>query len=294
VSRKNVPPHLFDKAKKCIFCGEPGLSKTHIWPQWINKLLGPPNSRRYELIRPTHRAGSPTEHQLETRQFQGSIFSQKPYLACVDCNTGWMKTFEDEMEKFAKPIFTSLSNVRIASREMQTMAGWAALIATLAEFMDRDRKPVISEAERTYIKNHLKPPATWTVVATTVDDKEWASKYQHRTTFISDYASVEDFKASIETRPHPNTLISTFGMGKLLIQIFVCPDHRFIENFRAFSLSLGLLQLWPIVAAAGPLVSPKNLAQFPTSRRLTDQDADFVAAAYAAKIESSTVVPSRL
>jgi hypothetical protein len=89
---KNVPAHLRAKAKKCLFCGEPGLSLTHIWPDWLNRMYpGSAHVGRYVATEPT----SPTsEERIVThKNYQGSLFSRKPKLACIDCNTGWMKLF---------------------------------------------------------------------------------------------------------------------------------------------------------------------------------------------------------
>ena len=45
--RRGVP---FAKGQKfCIFCGGPGLSKTHIWPKWLNELLSPPGAHLIDL-----------------------------------------------------------------------------------------------------------------------------------------------------------------------------------------------------------------------------------------------------
>ncbi len=93
---KKVPSHLRKKAAKCIFCDEPGLSKTHIWPAWLNSLLAPGTA---------HWVKAERRDATEVKIKQGSIFSQKPYLACVCCNTGWMKSFEMRPES-SLPLFS--------------------------------------------------------------------------------------------------------------------------------------------------------------------------------------------
>ena len=246
-----------------------------------------------ELARPQHQPGFPTKYATEAKDRQGSIFSQKPYLACVDCNTGWMEKFEGAMGEFAKPIFTSFSEVTLARQQLEIVAGWTALIVVLAEFLDPDRKVVVPASDREFLMNNLKPPDTWTIVGATVNDAEWAAKYHHRATQIVQFASKDEMRASIRERRNSNTLITTFGMGHLLLQTFVCPCQRFIADFRSIAKGIGLSQLWPI-GPVGPWAIPRDVVRFPSKLVLNGTDADYIADAYAARIEGMTVTPDQV
>jgi hypothetical protein len=94
-------------AKTCIFCDKTNRSKTHIWPDWLNKLLLPPTIHAHEFE-------DEDTKQTTSRVRQGSIFTQKPYLACVDCNTGWMRKFEDDMLLFSTPLFISNDGISLS------------------------------------------------------------------------------------------------------------------------------------------------------------------------------------
>src|SRR4051794_16517547 len=101
-----MPKSRSRKFGRCLFCGQHGpLSKTHIWPDWLERLL--PSPRQREEIE-TRTGRSPLREITVRRILRlGSLFSQKPYLACIHCNTGWMQKVEDQMLKFSKPIFIS-------------------------------------------------------------------------------------------------------------------------------------------------------------------------------------------
>jgi len=111
---KHVPPQpARPLTKKCIFCDGPGLSRTHIWPDWLNKLLKPGPLRQELIKKPVHTPGASTSHIFRAQIRQGSIFTQKPYLACMSCNNGWMNGFEVEMGKFSIPLFMSLDTIAL-------------------------------------------------------------------------------------------------------------------------------------------------------------------------------------
>jgi hypothetical protein len=119
----------------CIFCDGPHLSKTHIWPEWLNTLLQPPGTRLEELDH------ARIISNRKSRIREGSIFTQKPYLCCITCNTGWMRKFEDEMCSFAKPLFAPpTGDVILDDTKQRILAVWVALITILAEFIDRDSR----------------------------------------------------------------------------------------------------------------------------------------------------------
>src|ERR1700676_3468501 len=138
---KNVP-------RKCIFCGGSKLSRTHIWPNWLEKLLSPGTDRSEELEKPTHLSPTHAKIVREVKLRQGNIFAQKPYLACIACNTGWMKHLEDEMLKFAKPLFMSVVDIAIGRQQLQIISGWASLITILAEYIDTSQGSItVPESE---------------------------------------------------------------------------------------------------------------------------------------------------
>jgi hypothetical protein len=48
--KKNAPANLADKSGKCVFCGQPGLSKTHILAVWLNELLTPKRDAKAAVV----------------------------------------------------------------------------------------------------------------------------------------------------------------------------------------------------------------------------------------------------
>jgi hypothetical protein len=129
---KNLSP-----PQKCIFCNEAGRSHTHIWPDWLNRLLAPGEGREETTISTRDPPNLPPEYPKKIVRKQGSIFSLKPRLACETCNNGWMNRFEDELLKFAKPLFLCTEKTKLNTHQMRIFIGWMSLVTMLAEFIQR-------------------------------------------------------------------------------------------------------------------------------------------------------------
>jgi hypothetical protein len=287
---KKIPAHLASKARKCIFCQEPGTSKTHIWPDWLERLLSPPSQRLEELERPIPLSPTNAKIDKSAKLRQGSLFTQKPYLCCEACNTGWMHDFEDEMNRFAKPLFTSLDVITLSQTERRILSVWVSLIVVLAEHIDRSQGSIcISQDEKTFIRTRLMPPDTWSIVACSLNSEAWAAKYRHHSLFIGDFRSRAEYDAAVMEGRQNNTQISSLGMGNLFVQAFSCPNPRISADFRATAKSRGLVQLWPSPLAV--LAIAERPAKFPTQLILKDESAESAANAFNERIKTMTQPP---
>jgi hypothetical protein len=276
--RRGVP---FAKGQKfCVFCGGPGLSKTHIWPKWLNELLAPGTGHNVELERPKH-----TGQMSESYPRQGSIFSQKPYLACEVCN-GALGTLEDEMKAFAPPLFsTSSTEMRLTVNQQRTLAGWISLITVLAEHIDKSKSSVvITERDVRYLKEHRVPPSEWTICSASLDGAKWTARYRHHARHIGKYTSEAQFWTAVRAGTKSNTQISSFGIGRLFFQVFTCPDPRFVSDYRRCAEISELGQVWPIPSS----IFTRRTLKLPTNLVLSDETADALADAYSERIKELT------
>lgn len=289
---KNVPPHLAEKSGKCIFCGKPGRSRTHIWPDWLHRLLGGVE-RTIELESHDHMPGRKPVPSMTAKRKQGGLFSQKPFLACVQCNTGWMREFEDNIVCFAKPIFSGTQTVELSAKQISHLANWVGLVTILAEFINRGDPPAIPVRHRAHLKvrGHL-PSDEWTIVAAAQNGKDWYAKHRSHRAHLGQYTSLAQFHGTVLAKPPPNTLLSSFGMGRLFAQSFVCPDPRFVGYFRTAAKESGFIQLWPVHSSIWPF--PKRTAHFPGELVLSDEGAKEAANSFAKRINAMTVTPDKI
>jgi hypothetical protein len=81
---------------------------------------------------------------------QGSMFSIKPYIMCIDCNREWGR-IEDEMVRFSKPIFTTFDPVSLTPNQTRVIIVWISLITILSEF-SKGNADVIPKGDRQYLE----------------------------------------------------------------------------------------------------------------------------------------------
>lgn len=269
-----------DKAGKCIFCGEPGLSRTHVWPKWLHNLLTKRDVHRIESSStPRHRPSA----GITGRMKQGSIFNVKPRLACIVCNTGWMKGFEDDVETFAKPLFSSHAPVVLDEQQVRALARWIALLAILAEHLDRESL-IVSKSEMEHVRLHREPPPQWSIFSASLDGDVWRANYAHLTKFVGQFSSREEYERAVNEYWPRNSKLTSFGIGSVFFQIFSCPDTRFISDYRLTSEKAGLIPLWPPAPARLWPYRKEGTAQYPTQLVLNDAAAEYLSNAYSERI----------
>ena len=77
---------------RCAFCGATGMSKEHIWSDWLKEVLPPTSSHHSQTRTTTAFVGNvallipsmPTQHR-------GAVTQRKIRKFCDICNNGWMR-----------------------------------------------------------------------------------------------------------------------------------------------------------------------------------------------------------
>ena len=226
---KQVPPHQWAVARKCIFCGNPGVSRTHIWPDWLSKMF-PADAR--DEFREYRAPSSPTTEVKDLRSLkkQGNIFSQKPKLACVQCNNGWMNWFEDEISHLIRPALTGAAAVSLSRSQTQILAGWVCLITILIEFIQGHDRGIL-EKDRLYLRKHRCPTSNWSIFVAGITGPIWSRAYLHYP--FRFYKADNAIELFTEARfiGSCNTQITSLGMGKLFFHIFSSPSLSWLQEF---------------------------------------------------------------
>lgn len=199
-----------------------------------------------------------------------------------------MKRIEDEMLLFSKPLFLSHDRIDLNPRQLRVLAIWISLITVLAEYIGRGRS-TISLADRTFLKTKLIPPLHWSIIAASLESDVWRAKYRHSTSFIGDFSSREEYFSAVEGGRENNTQLSTFGMGKLFMQVFSCPNERIVSDFEAAARATGFIQIWPI--SSGIWTFNQRPAKFPSKLILKDEQANEVADAFFERMRIRTSPP---
>jgi hypothetical protein len=129
------------------------MTREHIWPQWISKLLLAPTGAQH--VQHELRRWGRSERRWSKRVLDATIRA-----VCKQCNEGWLSTLED---KVAKPILEPLilgDSRLLTPADCMAIARWVYKMALCFEFADGDRDdPVFfSEAERHEFKTAQQLP----------------------------------------------------------------------------------------------------------------------------------------
>ena len=120
-------------SRVCVFCGGSGLTKEHVWPQWLNALPevhGPdpqPHVRRPHVVLGMTRdpaTGFPVHHP-EQRGTEQPPWDLQVRVVCGRCNSGWMAARERRIKPLLRPFFDEAETFRIRAPELTRLAAWA-------------------------------------------------------------------------------------------------------------------------------------------------------------------------
>src|SRR4051794_16250232 len=137
--------------KFCIFCGRPGMSKEHVFSDWINDVLPPDGTHNRIRIRGFDAGGGINNpfHDASTHR-QGGPATLTARVVCEECNSGWMSKLQDR----AKPVLIPLINGKSASigREAQgVLASWATMLSMTTEYLTSVPRQAIPLVHRQHL-----------------------------------------------------------------------------------------------------------------------------------------------
>lgn len=129
----------------CIYCGEPGASKEHVWPQWVRRhaattmKISPENFQTYGFTEESVKT-PPVHSSRKKGHSRLSLTIQRP---CEECNTGWMHDLEDAAIPIVKPMIEG-KKTRLSERDVRIVRAWATKTALhfLYDGEEQWRRPI--------------------------------------------------------------------------------------------------------------------------------------------------------
>lgn len=221
------PPNL------CIYCGQPGVTKEHIWGQWAIK---------HNLVK-----GDRSEHWVEipvgteTRKGEnrrkgalnrnGTSRHQSLRIACRPCNNGWMS----DIVKNAAPTLKNMNYGywgKPTPEEAMALAKWITLTSMSLEHADRASGAVTFE-DRNRFRQDQEISRHWRIAVGQGRTPLWDSWY-HRSMRIEDSV----------WSGNPNVHVTAFYFGSLFALSYYC-EHPIPFDFSWVAKDMGLVPLWP-------------------------------------------------
>ena len=117
-------------SSQCIYCGNAGSSKEHVWPKWIREhaknVMGidPVNVQEYRGTR-QHRASAPSETFEKKGHSRLSLVIRHP---CVRCNNEWLSLLETAVAPILTPMIEG-SDRGLSYHDARILHNWATKTA---------------------------------------------------------------------------------------------------------------------------------------------------------------------
>ena len=253
---------------KCIFCDSSGLTREHIWADWLKAYVPRDivNHNRFKAVIHKDRTDTSSKHQ------SGDPRSRKVKCVCGPCNNVWMSGIQTA----AKPFLSLMAmghHVTLDAEDLRTLASWATMFVMVADRDDSGKVSAVSSQDRDFFYRTRQPPPHWRI---------WVGKVggSPKPLFYRYYLSIVEKEVPEATPGDPalpyNTQTVTFVVGKAFFHVMATsPDNAAI--FRRWT--------WPDVLRRNSLVEIAPAADvarlnWPPARNVTDFDADFIAKSY--------------
>ena len=233
---------------RCIFCGGTGLSKEHIWSDWLSNLI-PHNDQHGEYWSSMHgNSGSKEVNWTippvsSTRQ--GCVLQRKVRNVCKRCNNGWMSRVVNRAKPYVEQAVLGKS-FKVNLKEQNDLAAWIGITTVSQEFVNRRARRIPPE-DRTVLMTTEIPPLSWSI---------WIAKYEGQWWAPMGHYHIPISYSKPPTDSDPVLLsgelqLTTFTLGELLVHVFTSSQAAMIETYRSYIAGASnpwkLQQLWPIV-----------------------------------------------
>jgi hypothetical protein len=230
--RQNLKP-----PGKCIFCGGGGVTKEHLFADWLREIF--PRTAKDTHTLGTIESWTPRP-RLVQRIKQGHAGSRKIRKVCGSCNSGWIGIIDDAARKAVVPLIRGQAAV-VDSGNQRALATWFSKIAMVGDSMRPDRS-VVLQADRDWIRANSSPPLLWEVWVGSYEGIDWRDLGIFQLGGRLDLSSVtgpDKLAGYVET--------TTMGMGKL-IGLVIGNEHPAIE-INIGNAAYLLRRIWPTDSA---------------------------------------------
>jgi hypothetical protein len=142
---------------RCIFCGSFGLTREHMWADWLRNYI--PRSM------PEHTEGStilyPTIAETSQRRRTGDPHSRRIKCVCRPCNNEWMSRLQETAKPYLVPMINGNHTI-LLRRGQRAIAAWAAMMVMVSEYTNEEFIAVLHR-DRAWLKDREIPPSRWQI-----------------------------------------------------------------------------------------------------------------------------------
>ena len=147
---------------RCSFCSNTDLTKSHIWPEWAQKII-PTTSAQYEITRGLTKTFKPNAPGPEPRTLvkPGSVAQRRPRNTCKECNNGWMRDIEEAAKYEISKLMTG-NPIVLSPLAQYRVATFLCLASIRIAVANRDSNPVPA-SDLHHLKTLRDVPPSWKI-----------------------------------------------------------------------------------------------------------------------------------
>lgn len=124
-----------NKGRVCIFCGQPRVTREHVWPRWLRGIFEDSDRVMHEVW-----SGRPDRRSVN-RTWTSKPISTTARLVCKTCNGGWMGSLEAENSILLSAMIQGVPQ-SLTVEEQERITLWCIKIGMM---LDRVTTPRIPE-----------------------------------------------------------------------------------------------------------------------------------------------------
>lgn len=263
---------------KCIFCGNGGLTKEHMFADWLRNFI--PREMLEHRIQTS--LDFPDRTQSSVQHRTGDPHSRRIRCVCAACNSGWMSQFQEDTKPFLVPMLRG--EPTSSHRKAQTqIATWITMTVMVAEFLNRDQVAVSSEERQWFFKN-ARPPRHWRI---------WIGQHRGKT------SSLWTHNAMSLTEEKPETIATdTIHESNTQTSTILLGEHLIIHIMSSL-IARRIIRLWKLPPSIAPLMSQiwpirNPRVTWPPGSALTDADIQLLADQFYKRVTAQVRRPSGL
>lgn len=141
----------------CIFCRQPGLTKEHMYADWLRNYIPRELSSHGISIELTHLH---TSDQTVERQ-TGDPHSRRIKCVCRKCNNGWMSRLQEQAKPYLVPMLRG-EPVTLRKNGQTAVAAWVTMMVMVGEHLNQ-KLVAVPLSDRQWLMNHGRSPSHWRV-----------------------------------------------------------------------------------------------------------------------------------
>jgi hypothetical protein len=154
----SVPKRIPNPPRRCIFCDATGITKEHMWADWLRDYIARPRSRHAIQLETIGLTG---DAETIIKEQTGDPHSRRIKCVCGPCNSGWMSGLQGAAKPFLVPALSG-QPVTLRRNGQTALAAWTAMFVMVAEHLDL-HTVTIPTADRQWLRSNIRPPSHWRI-----------------------------------------------------------------------------------------------------------------------------------